>query len=349
MAWFVFIRSPQTGDLLAAMVVLSLGISSEIGTLKFFYTFVYINKVQKIVKDYLECDSLIVPGSRFSGNLLRALRNVKKRAIVYWLVIIINGITYVTKPMFMRGRHHMEDRYVIYGLEPMFESPNYEFAYFLMTAGLCFICYPPANVTVFLIVVVGYTEAQMLALSKELLHLWTDANEHYQKNINQHETTLINAQASKNKIINDYVRYRLKEIIKMHAFNIHLVRQVEFVFRGAIAIGYVFLTLGLIAELLGGLENTYLQIPFALIQVAVDCYTGQKVTDASLIFERAVYDCKWENFDKMNMKTVLLLLQNSQKTMTISAGGITMLNFSCLMSVIKSIYSAYTTLRTTMK
>ncbi|KAG6463262.1 hypothetical protein O3G_MSEX013774 [Manduca sexta] len=344
MSWFVFVRSLETKELIPAMVVLSLGISSEIGTLKFFYTFIYIDKVRKIVDEYLECDALVVPFSRFSKNLLTTLRFVKKRAIIYWLVIIGNGFAYWSKPLFMKGRHHLEDNLVIYGLEPMLESPKYEIAYFLMTAGVCFICYPPANVTILLIVVVGYTEAQMLALSEEILNIWDDANEYY----NNLPSTNQNTNELKSKIINKYIKDRLKDITKSHARNINLLRQVEFVFRGAIAIGYVFLILGLIAELLGGLENTFLQIPFAFIQVAIDCFTGQRVMDANIVFERAVYDCKWENFDKTNMKTVLLLLQNSQKTLTLSAGGVTMLNFRCLMSVIKSIYSAYTTLRTTM-
>lgn len=42
MVWFVFVRSRETGDLVAAMVILSLGISSEIGTLKLLYMFLYM-------------------------------------------------------------------------------------------------------------------------------------------------------------------------------------------------------------------------------------------------------------------------------------------------------------------
>lgn len=41
MVWFVFCRCPETGDVLAALVVFSLGVSSEIGTLKLFYMFFY--------------------------------------------------------------------------------------------------------------------------------------------------------------------------------------------------------------------------------------------------------------------------------------------------------------------
>nr|AXF48785.1 odorant receptors OR38.2 [Lobesia botrana] len=53
----------------------------------------------------------------------------------------------------------------------------------------------------------------------------------------------------------------------------------------------------------------------------MDCFTGQKLINANKVFEDAVYTCRWEDFDVNNRKLVLLLLQNSQKTMRLSAGG----------------------------
>lgn len=37
MLWFLFVYSPRSGDLVSAMVVMSLGVSSEIGTLKLLF------------------------------------------------------------------------------------------------------------------------------------------------------------------------------------------------------------------------------------------------------------------------------------------------------------------------
>lgn len=233
----------------------------------------------------------------------------------------------------------------------MYETPNYQIAFFLMTSGVIFTCYLPANITAFLIVITGYIEAQMLALTEELLHLWEDAEKDYHKNkqTNNVLDKTEDNQVNKTKFINEYIGVRLKDIIKNHGLNISLLHQVEYVFSGAIALEFFLLVIGLIAELLGGLENTYIEIPFAMMQVGMDCFTGQRVMDASTKFERAVYDCKWENFNKANMKIVQIMLQSSQKTMKLSAGGIIMLSFSCLMQVNRSVYSAYTTLRTTMK
>ncbi|KAJ8714837.1 hypothetical protein PYW08_004818 [Mythimna loreyi] len=349
MSWFVFVRCRATGDLLSAIIVFSLGASSEIGTVKLVFVFVQINKVRKIVTECLACDSTVVAGSRFSINLLAALRVVKERAMIFWMVIIFNGVVYVIKPLLLPGRHFTEDKFILFGLEPMEETPNYQIATMLFTAGVFFTVYVPANVTALLIVVTGYIEAQLLSLSEELLHLWEDAEEHYYKTEQAMSIFDSTKKDLKDKAMNDYVEKHLKDIIRSHGRNINLLHQVENVFSGAIALEFFLLVVGLIAELLGGLENTYIEIPFALMQVGMDCFTGQRVMDANIKFEKAVYDSKWENYSLSNMKIILTMLQSSQKTVKLSAGGIIMLSFSCLMQVIRSIYSAYTTLRTTMK
>lgn len=221
-----------------------------------------------------------------------------------------------------------------------------------MSAGVCFTCYLPANISALLIVLSGYIEAQMLALSDEMLNLYQDTENHFRHLRDTGELNLDNEidQINENhkKEVNEYIKERLKSLIKMHATIVNLSNQLEQVFRKAIAVEFILLILALIVELLGGLEKTYVQVPFALMQVGMDCLAGQRVMDASIVFERAVYGCNWQQFDSSNMNMVLLILQNSQKTLNLSAGGITMLNFSCLMAVLRSIYSAYTTLRSTM-
>lgn len=199
--------------------------------------------------------------------------------------------------------------------------------------------------TGYLIVITGYAECQMLALSEEVTNIWTDA-EIYYESITKFKTNDIPEDDNrKNKIMNEYVCENVKDIIKQHAMVKTLLSQVEDVFQGAIAIGFILLVLGLISELLGGLENTYLQLPFAFMQVGMDCFLGQRVMDAGLIFERAVYDCQWQNFDKNNMKMVLVMLQISQKTLAISAGGVSKMSFECMMAAMRATYSAYTALR----
>lgn len=224
----------------------------------------------------------------------------------------------------------------------MYESPNFEIAFIMMASSTFIICYTTANVTNYLIVVVGYGESQMLSLSDEVTHIWTDAEEYY-KSIAGH-TNHENCER-KNRIMNDHVCKTLKDIILRHGNIKTLLDQVESVCRGPIAVGFIWLVISLIAELLGGLENTIVQVPFSFIQLGMDCFISQRLMDAGLVFERAVYDCKWENFDKNNRKMVLVMLQVSQKATAISAGGVAQMSYVTLMAATKATYSAYTTLR----
>nr|QIJ45810.1 olfactory receptor [Glyphodes pyloalis] len=348
--WFILNRCLATGDVIRAIIMFSLSISSEIGNSKFFYIYIYRDIVRKIVSQSLESYAGIAPGSRYSRNVLRFMRRAKVRAIAFWVVIMGNGVVYVAKSILTPGRHFMEDVFTIYGLEPIEKSPNYEIGYTLIIASVWFLCYVPANVTALLIIIAGFIEAQMLALTQELLHIWPDAESHYKKHKYsiQNRENFIDANY-KQQILNAYANNKLHDIIKKHANNVHLLQLLEEVFKGAIALEFMLLILGLIAELLGGLKNTYLEIPYAFVQVAMDCWTGQRLIDASSAFAAAVYASNWERFDVTNMKTVLMMLGSSQKTMKLSAGGVATLSGACLMSVVKSIYSAYTTLQTTLK
>lgn len=225
-------------------------------------------------------------------------------------------------------------------------SPNYEINFFVQVIAILYACFLPACVTVFFIVVTGYIEAQTLALSEELTNISNDAVEYYKRNTDK-ESRPINVNEER-KITNAYVQKQLENIIKIHTTNLNLLRQVKCIFGKPIAIEFTLVIMAVTVELLGGLENTWLQMPYTLMMVAIDCLIGQRVMDASTTFEQAVYNCKWENFDATNRKIVLLMLQNSQKTMKISVGGVITPSFKSFMSVIKFIYSAYNALHSTV-
>nr|ALM26227.1 odorant receptor 37 [Athetis dissimilis] len=348
MVWFVFVRCLETGDTVAAAVVLSLGVPSSIGVLKLLYMFVHIDKIRGLTDAFLEYDASMHPGSERANKIMKYMRDVKKRAIFYWAIVMGNGVIYSFIPLLRPGRHMPEDLMVIYGLEPMFESPNYEIAWLLMLVSINAICYISSNITAYFIVIIGYVETQMLVLSDDVIQIWTNAKAHYET-VDQKFDNFLTEYARRNRIMNDYVRKNLKEIMKRHATIKILLNQVRNVSKVPIAVGLILLIVGLITELLGGLENTILLIPFAFIQVGIDCYIGQKVMDAGVVFEQAVYDCQWENFDKDNMKTVLVMLQVAQKPTAISAGGFTTMNFRCLMAAMRATFSAFTTFRSVMK
>lgn len=231
-------------------------------------------------------------------------------------------------------------------LRPMDVSPNYEINSLVEIIAIYFGCIQLTTITSFFIVVSGYIEAQILALSEELTNLWDEAIEYYKENRDM-KTRVIYEEEQ--KAINVYIRKRLENIIKIHTTIINLFRQIEYIYRRPVFTQYAFAIMAVTAVLLGGLENTWLQMPYTLMMIGIDCQTGQRIIDASITFEHAVYDSKWENFDSTNRKMVLLMLQNAQNTLMLSAGGVATLSVQSFMAVIKFIYSTYTTLRSTMK
>ncbi|CAK1550361.1 unnamed protein product [Leptosia nina] len=336
--WFVFVHYPQTGDYVATIIVFSLGAFTETCPIKLLFMVINRNLIADVVERYLICDGQVNTASRFSKNIRKHLRVVKKRGTIIWLTLMINAYIHCLTPLFLPGRHFPEDEFILYGLEPMRESPNFEVATAMFTISISTGVYSLANGTAFMVMLFGYTEAQIISLSEELLNVWSDAEKEYE-NVVDIDLEDLNA----------FIATRLKFIARMHVENITLIKQIENVLRVSMALEFLFLMAGLIAAMLGGIANTYLEIPFALVQIFMSCYLGQKIINSSETFEVAIYGCKWENFNKSNMTTVLIMLQNSQKTLKLSAGGVAILSFECLMSVMKSCYSFYTTLQSTIK
>ncbi|CAH2244034.1 jg12135 [Pararge aegeria aegeria] len=232
-------------------------------------------------------------------------------------------------------------------LEPMLESPNYEIVHIVTTISVGFCVYLMVNVAIYVIVIVGYNEAQMFTICIEVRNLWDDSQNFYNR-IKHRINNKIYAVYIKEKIVNEYIRIRLKAIIHYHVTNIHLFRELNNEFSDTLAIEYSIMSIAIIAELLGGLENTYLQVPYTVVQIFMDCLSGQRLIDACREFENALYSCEWENFNADNQKTISLMLLISQNTLMLSAGGMANLNFECLMMILKSAYSAYTALKSSI-
>ncbi|XP_061725915.1 uncharacterized protein LOC133531619 [Cydia pomonella] len=303
-------------------------------------------KVQKMVACYKQYDT-IPPAPDTVELLQHTLKTVKTRAFVFWWVINGNGFVYHLKPLFMNGRHFSFDEQILFGLEPKTETPNYEIALLCIVTAGTYITYIVSNITSLLIITAGYSEARALTLGGELRHLWDDAEQYYKENFDDQYKEGTDPKADKE--INKYIRKRLRRIAQSHSININLVINLDDIFREAIAVEFLLLSLSLIADLLADLRHTYIIMPFPLMQVGMDCFTGQRLMNAGIEFENAIYDSKWENFDSNNRMMVLLILQMAQKNLTLSAGGVVVLGFASLMSLFKKIYSAYTTLQSTMK
>lgn len=230
----------------------------------------------------------------------------------------------------------------------MTETPNYEIATIIFTITSGFAVYSMVSIAIYVLVIVGYNEAQMYALSEELRNIWDDSQNFYNK-IKHRISDKRHIILIKQQVTNEFIRVRLRDVTKFHIANINLLSEFNQEFRVTLALEYTLLAIAIIAELLGGLEHTYLALPYTIVKMLMDCLAGQRVIDASDDFEKSVYSCRWENFNTSNRRTVLLMLVMSQRSMILSAGGFATLNYSFLMAILKSSYSTYTTLESTVK
>ncbi|XP_060804941.1 uncharacterized protein LOC106134405 [Amyelois transitella] len=343
--WYVLYRSLQMEEIneKTRIKVLSMVICSQISPIKWLFLLINSSGIKVLLDKYLSCDAEVEPDSRMAINIKTKMREIKMRAITYWLLVMMTGVLFDLRPFFYPNqRTAIVDDFIFYGLEPMLETPYYELGSLMMTLGSFFTVYPPATINGMLIALVGYTECQLLALSCELTSIWDDAEEHCEKLKDNQTGKHINEIEVKNTFISN----KLRSIYKSHVTNIALVREIERLFKNAFAGELFMMIVSLTIELLGGLEKTYDQIPFAFFCIGIECYLGQKLIDAGIVFENALYDSKWENFDVSNRKSILLMLMNAQNTLNLSAGGIAIMHYELLMSMLKSIYSAYKTLET---
>ncbi|XP_045451580.1 uncharacterized protein LOC123660567 [Melitaea cinxia] len=347
MIWLVCFRYGKK-EIEATCVVLALSACSITSVTKLAFMKLYAKEIKITIQRYLKCDSQVIPDTRFAKNLRKNLRAVKKRSLIIWISLVTNAFAYLARPLITPGRHFSVELMLLYGLEPMFESPNYEICTFILTTGIGFGVYALVGIAVYVLITVGYNEAQMYALSDELKHVWDDSRNFY-NHIKHRISDKRRAVYIKQETMNEFIRIRLRDIAKFHVANINLLRHLDAELRPTLALEYSILACAITTELLGGLEHTYLTVPYTVVQITIDCLAGQRLIDACDELERSLYSCQWENFNVSNQRTVLLMLMMSQKTLMLSAGGVTKLNFNCLMVILKTSYSTYTTLKSTMK
>ncbi|CAH0720546.1 unnamed protein product, partial [Brenthis ino] len=348
MVWMVCFYYGGTQDWNEICGVLALSSCTLTCVTKFLFMKLYSKNIKHIVQQYYKCDAQVILGTRFEKNLRKGLRTVKRRATIIWVTLVVNGFVYIILPFITPGRSFAADNYYVYGLMPILESPNYEIATLMNSLSAYFCVYTMVSVAIYIIIIVGYSEAQIYALGEELLNVWDDSQNFYNE-IKHSIRNKIHVMETKDKILNEFIRIRLRDTIKFHIININLVHQLDQELRPTLALEFIIVAFSITFELLAGLENTYVQLPFSFVQIYMGCLAGQCLIDACCSFEKAIYGCKWENFSIQNRRTVLLMLRMSQKTLMLSAGGVSKLNYNSLMIILKSTYSTYTTLQSTVK
>nr|XP_034827093.1 uncharacterized protein LOC117984576 [Maniola hyperantus] len=151
------------------------------------------------------------------------------------------------------------------------------------------------------------------------------------------------------------VHGRLVKIIKYHSFITHVFKEVEYAFGFNVIANYTQNLVGnsivLYQLMYGGRENMMLYITMIM------AYTGGPILMSFVLEEvkkqaddlpEVVYSMPWENMSVSNQKTVLLILQRVQIVFEFEALGILIAGVKPMLSILKTTFSYYVMLETTM-
>ncbi|XP_041977463.1 uncharacterized protein LOC121731856 [Aricia agestis] len=144
------------------------------------------------------------------------------------------------------------------------------------------------------------------------------------------------------------VRDRLAPVIGRHILLLDIVKSLQSLYNVPIGIDFganayffcLFFTLPLKDWIAFGPLLGYCFIAFFLY-----CFLCQKLKDSSVIFEKSVYACGWENFGVSDKKTALIVLKLSQRPVLLQAAHIIPIDINTFASTVQAIYKFVTALK----
>nr|WCC57341.1 odorant receptor 6 [Papilio dardanus] len=81
-----------------------------------------------------------------------------------------------------------------------------------------------------------------------------------------------------------------------------------------------------------------------IIQLAIQCFTGNELTYQARRVADAVMECQWERMPVRIRKMLLLTMMRAQRPLHLTAAGFANMNNDCFLSIMKAAYSYYAVL-----
>ncbi|KAF2900713.1 hypothetical protein ILUMI_05473, partial [Ignelater luminosus] len=132
------------------------------------------------------------------------------------------------------------------------------------------------------------------------------------------------------------------------------VDEFQSVYTTIMFVQYVSVCSLLCIELYAAMESDTIQLDvrytglagFLCMQLIFYCIPANYITDEAMAVSNAVYFSKWYSGCFRSMKPpLLLMIQNSQREITIKAGGVITMNAATVVAVIKVAWSACSVMR----
>ncbi|XP_013164627.1 PREDICTED: odorant receptor 49a-like [Papilio xuthus] len=81
-----------------------------------------------------------------------------------------------------------------------------------------------------------------------------------------------------------------------------------------------------------------------IIQLAIQCFTGNELTYQAKLVADSVMECQWERMPARVRKMLLLTMMRAQKPLHLTAAGFANMNNDCFLAIMKAAYSYYAVL-----
>ncbi|XP_063824105.1 odorant receptor 49a-like [Ostrinia nubilalis] len=81
-----------------------------------------------------------------------------------------------------------------------------------------------------------------------------------------------------------------------------------------------------------------------IIQLAIQCFTGNELTLEAARISDAVMECKWERMPPSLRRMLIILMMRAQRPLRLSAAGFAYMNNDCFVAIMKAAYSYYAVL-----
>ncbi|KAL4706595.1 hypothetical protein ACJJTC_009007 [Scirpophaga incertulas] len=81
-----------------------------------------------------------------------------------------------------------------------------------------------------------------------------------------------------------------------------------------------------------------------IIQLAIQCFTGNELTLQASRVGNAVMHCRWEDMSPAHRRMLLMMMVRAQKPLRLSAAGFAYMNTDCFLAIMKAAYSYYAVL-----
>lgn len=180
------------------------------------------------------------------------------------------------------------------------------------------------NYQALLLFLIDHTAAMYLMLSEEMMFL------------------------SSAGITSDYVKAKLPQLIDRHVLTLDIVDNLRGLYSVPIGVNFgsnaVCLTFGFfvsLQELVGFIPI----LIYCFLVFFLYCFLCQRLINAAEVYERAVYSCGWENFERNEQKTVYIMLIQAQKKVEILAAGIVPVNIYTFATTLQAMYKFVTVVK----